>query len=45
MIGGGVLKRKCPICNKPLPEKSYFLLIMSFSIMNTRYQDYTNHES
>ena len=26
MIGGGVLKRKCPICNKPLPEEAHFCL-------------------
>lgn len=26
MIGGGILKRKCPICNNPLPEEAHFCL-------------------
>lgn len=26
MIGGGILKRECPICNNPLPEEAHFCL-------------------
>lgn len=26
MIGGGILKRKCPKCNNPLPEEAHFCL-------------------
>lgn len=26
MIGGGILKRECPVCNNPLPEEAHFCL-------------------